>query len=85
MKMKERIIKTIQLFSATTLQQMSERKKKMKNEKIISVGEKPAEDVKMKKIIKKVLEREKEFRYDDVRDCRREELECNDFYEISHR
>ena len=41
----------IQLFSAATLQQMSEKEKKEKNEEIINVGEKSAEDV--KRIIKK--------------------------------
>ena len=43
----------IQLLSAATLQQMSEKKEKMKNEKMISVDEEPTEDVKMKKVVKK--------------------------------
>ena len=52
-KTKGRIVETIQLLNAATLQQMSEEKKKEKNEKMISVGEKSAEDVKMKKVVKK--------------------------------
>ena len=32
---------------------MSEKKKEKKNEKMINVGEKPAEDVKMKKVVEK--------------------------------
>ena len=59
-KTKERIVETIQLFNATTLQQMNEKEKKKKNEKMINVGEKPAEDVKMKKIIKKKFLKKKE-------------------------
>ena len=34
---------------------------------------------------KKILEEEREFWYNDVRNCRREELECRTFYKISHR
>ena len=52
-KTKEQILKTIQLFNTTALQQMNEKEKKKKNEKIISVDEKLAKNVKMKKIIKK--------------------------------
>ena len=37
---------------------MSEKKKKKKNEKMISAGEESAEDVKMKKIIKKKFSKE---------------------------
>ena len=39
---------------------MNEEKKKKKNEKMINAGEKPAEDVKMKKIVKKEFSKEKE-------------------------
>ena len=85
-KTKERIVEAIQLFNAATLQQMSEEKKEKKNEKMISVDEKSTENVKMKKIMKKkVFEKERESRYNDVRDRRREKLECNDFHEVSHR
>ena len=52
-KVKERVIETIQLFSAATLQQMSEEKKEKKNEEMISTGEESAKDVKMKRIVKK--------------------------------
>ena len=39
---------------------MSEEEKKKKNEKIISVGEKSTENVKMKKIVKKKFSKKKE-------------------------
>ena len=39
---------------------MSEKKKEKKNEKMISVGEKSAEDVKMKRIIKEKFSKEEE-------------------------
>ena len=48
---------------------MNEKKNEKKNEKMINVGKKSTENVKMKKIIKKILEEEKEFRYDNVRNC----------------
>ena len=51
----------IQLFSAAALQQMNERKEKKKNEKMISVGEEPAENVKMKKIVKEKFSKEENF------------------------
>ena len=50
----------IQLLSAAALQQMSEEEKKEKNEKMISVGEKSTEDVKMKEIIKKKFSKKEE-------------------------
>ena len=50
----------IQLLSAAALQQMSEEKKEKKNEKMINVDEEPAENVKMKEIIKKKFSKEKE-------------------------
>ena len=59
-KTKERIVKTIQLLNATTLQQMSEEKKKKENEKMISADEKPTKNVKMKRIMKKKFSKEKE-------------------------
>ena len=34
---------------------------------------------------KEILEREREFRYNDVRNRQREELECKNFHEVSHR
>ena len=46
------------MFSAATLQQMSEEKKEEKNEKMISAGEEPAKDVEMKKIVKKKFSKE---------------------------
>ena len=46
---KERIVEIIQLFNTTTLQQMSEKEKEKKNEKMINVDEKSAKNVKMKK------------------------------------
>ena len=39
---------------------MSEEKKEKKNEKMISVGEEPTEDVKMKKIVKEKFSKKKE-------------------------
>ena len=57
-KAKKQIVKTIQLFNVTTLQQMNEEKKE-KNEKIISVDKKLTKNVKMKRIIeKKFLKKE---------------------------
>ena len=49
------------MLNAATLQQMSEEEKEEKNEKMISVGEKPAEDVKMKRIVKKEFSKKKNF------------------------
>ena len=40
---------------------MSEKKKEKENEKMISVGEEPAEDVKMKRIMKKKFSKKKDF------------------------
>ena len=40
---------------------MSEEKKEEKNEKMINAGEEPAEDVKMKKIVKKKFSKEKDL------------------------
>ena len=48
------------MFSAATLQQMSEEKKKKKNVKMISVGEESAKNVKMKKIVKEKFLKEEE-------------------------
>ena len=81
-KTKKRIVKTIQLFNAATLQQMNEEKKKkeQKNDKCrreVDEERKNEENCK-----RKILEEEKEFRYDDVRDRRREELECSDFHDV---
>ena len=59
-KTEKRIVETIQLLNAAALQQMSEEEKEKKNEEMISVGEKPAEDVKMKKIMKKKFSKEEE-------------------------
>ena len=59
-KTKKRIIETIQLLSAATLQQMSEEEKEEKNEKMINVGEKSTEDVKMKEIVKEEFSKKKE-------------------------
>ena len=64
---------------------MSEKKNKKENEKMINVDEESTENVKMKKIVKKILEEERESRYDDVRNRRREEFECRDFHEILYR
>ena len=50
----------IQLFNATTLQQMNERKKEKKDKKMISVGEKSAKNVKIKEIIEKKILKKKE-------------------------
>ena len=50
----------IQLFNAVTLQQMSEEKEKKNNKKMINVGEKPAKDVKIKKVVKKKFSEEEE-------------------------
>ena len=52
-KAKERIVEIIQLLNAATLQQMNKKEKEEKNEKMINVGEESAENVRMKKIIKK--------------------------------
>ena len=73
-KTKKRIIETIQLFNAATLQQMSEEKKKKKNKKMINVGEKSAKNVKMKRIVKEKFSKKKEnfdtmmFEIVDVKD-----------------
>ena len=40
---------------------MSEKKKEKKNEKMISVGEESAKDVKMKRIVKKKFSKKKNF------------------------
>ena len=53
MKTEKRIVEIIQLLNAATLQQMNEREKEKKNEKMINVDEEPTKDVKMKKIVKK--------------------------------
>ena len=55
-----RIAEAIQLLNAAALQQMSEEEKEEKNEEMISAGEEPAEDVKMKKIVKEKFSKEKE-------------------------
>ena len=59
-KAEERIVEAIQLLSAIMLQQMSEEKKKEKNENMISVDEEPTKDVKMKRIVKKKFSKEEE-------------------------
>ena len=59
-KAKGRVVEAIQLFSATALQQMNEEKKEKKNEKMINVGEESAEDVKMKRVVKKKFSKEKD-------------------------
>ena len=63
----------IQLLNAAALQQMS-KKKKEKNKKMISVGEKLTMNVKMKKVVKKKFSKKKEefdtimFEVVDVKD-----------------
>ena len=59
-KTKERIVETIQLLNAAALQQISERKKKEKNKKMINVGEKPTENMKMKEIVKEKFSKKEE-------------------------
>ena len=58
-KTKERIVETIQLFNAAALQQMSEKKKKEKNEKMINADEKSAENMKMERIVKEKFSKKK--------------------------
>ena len=53
--MKKRVVETIQLFNAATLQQMNGKK----IEKMINVDEKLAKNVKMKKIVEKRFSKEK--------------------------
>ena len=73
-KTEKRIVETIQLLSAATLQQMSEEKKEEKDEEMINVGEKSAKDVKMKKIVKEKFSKKKKnfdtmmFKVVDVKD-----------------
>ena len=50
----------IQLFNAATLQQMNEKKKEKKNEKIINVDEKSTKNVKIKEIVEKRSLKKKE-------------------------
>ena len=57
-KTKEQIVKTISLFSAATLQQMNEEKKKEKK-LTINADEKSAK-MNMKKLVKKKFEKKKE-------------------------
>ena len=60
--MKERIVETIQLFRAATLQQMNKKKKEKKNKKIININEKSTKNVKIKEIVKKKFsKKEKNF------------------------
>ena len=59
--MKERIVKTIQLFSAAALQQMSEKEKEEENEKMINADEESTKNVKMKRIVKEKFSKEKNF------------------------
>ena len=47
-----RVAKTIQLLSATALQQMSEGEEEEKNVEMINAGEEPAEDVEMEGVVK---------------------------------
>ena len=64
---------------------MNEKEKEKKNEKMINVGEKSTKNMKMKKIVKKkIFEKEREFRYDNVRSRRCEELRCSNFHKILH-
>ena len=51
----------IQLFNAAALQQMNEKKKEKENEKMINVDEEPAENVKMKRIVKEKFSKKKDF------------------------
>ena len=62
-KTKERIVETIFLFSAATLQQMNEKEKKEKKKNTINADEKSAK-MNMKELMKKKFEKKKEnFRY----------------------
>ena len=64
---------------------MNEKKKEEKNKKMINVDEKSIEDVKMKKIIQKILERESEFKYNNVRKRQYKEFECANVHNILYR
>ena len=55
--------------------------KKMKNERMINIDEKSTENVKMKRIVKKKFSKKK-FWYNNIRNRRREELECRNSYKI---
>ena len=59
-KTEEQVVETTQLLNVTTLQQMSEKEKKEKNEKMINVDEKSTKNVKMKKIVEKKFSKKKE-------------------------
>ena len=62
-KTKKRIVETIFLLSATTLQQMNKEKKERKKKNTINADEKSAK-MNMKKLVKKKFEKKKEnFRY----------------------
>ena len=60
-KAEEWIVETTQLFNAAALQQMSEREKEKKNEKMINADEKSTEDVKMEKVVKEKFSKENEY------------------------
>ena len=58
-KTKEQIVETIQLLSAAALQQINEKRKEKKNEKMINVDEKSTKNVKIKKIVEKRFSKKK--------------------------
>ena len=58
-KTKKRIVETIFLFSAATLQQMNKKKKKEKKKNTINADEKSAK-MNMKELVKKKFEKKKE-------------------------
>ena len=68
----------IQLLSAAALQRMNKKKNEKKNEKMINVGEKSTENVKIKKVVEKRFSKEKEksdiimFEVIDVKDLNAE-------------
>ena len=64
---------------------MNEKEKNEKNEMMISIGEKSTENVKMKKIVKKIFKEGKKFKYDDIRYRQCKELEYKNFYKILYR
>ena len=74
---------TVQCSGAAADKWKRKRKRKWKDDKCRREVDEERENEKDYK--KKVLEEEREFRYDDVQSRRRGEFECSDFYEVSHR
>ena len=74
---------TTQCSDAAANEWRKEKRKEWKNDKCRREVDEKRENE--KDCEKEILEKEKESRYDDVRDRRREELECNDFHKVSHR